>query len=225
MERVAKDHASHKGWDTDTRESYILSLSAEEVHVECRFVFSFILYWSLTEGAALAVAQTKDDSRPFAWGLEGVTDLGTACKTSLLVAYDMAKKIEPLCLPLPGHVHYCRLALMIEEHRDAGGADFHTPYGANSWRAFTQLLITLPDGEPQAAKFKIDVERLANDFCMSKETLFDLAETESLRPGCQYGVLAYVARQEAYMYVARQEAREAHQQALLEDALKKFFGE
>ena len=158
---------------------------------------SFIVYWSLTEGAALAVAQTKD-SRPFAWGFEGVTDLGTACKTS-----NSTWPRRSVCLQ-PGHVHYCRLALMIEEHLDAGGTDFYTPYGANSWRAFyNQLLITLQDGEPQAAKFKIDVERLANDFCMSKEM--------TPRPSRCARAASWRARVRAaggHMYVARQGARE-----------------
>ena len=199
MLKVSKGRESIKGWNKPGIERYFRSLTPEQLHAELVFVLRMIEYGARVTGGCLAVAQAKDDSRPFAHGYEGIYNFSAACKQSVRVEMDRLNNREPICKPLPGHEHYLCYAEIIFEHIEAGGADlFDDPEGIESYRAcYQQLLITLQEFEPQADEFNINVRALADDLGMTKKQLYALAETESLRPGCQYGVLLRVARLQA----------------------------
>ena len=57
-------------------------------------------------------------------------------------------------------------------------------------------LIVFQPGTPFAEEFDIDVGSVADALGMQREELFALAEREAQRPGCQYGVLIRVLREQ-----------------------------
>ena len=177
--------------------------SDKQLHRQFLFVAECIQCWDSVDGGVLAVARPKHESRPFAWGLNSIRTLFEQVRMT------QQNERSGLRLAAPDHDFYIALSQIADKHRGAfSDYLFREEPAQNAFRTiYMQLLVTLQDGMPQADVFRIDVPRLASDLNLSVAGLFELAEREAERPGCQFGVLIRVAREEAAKAVAA--AREA----------------
>ena len=199
MPLLPKERDTLLGWGKDVRARNLKRLDKRQINGMCRMVARMIKHWALTKDACLAVAQAKDLSRPFAWGAEGVRDLTDAIEFSQVIEAALLNDETPPCEPFPGHRTYLCLGQIVRVHRDDFGVDFYSDDGAQFFRAiYHLLLVMLQPGVPLADVYEIDVDGLVTFLEMkNRAALFNLAEEEALRPGCQFGVLAWEEREQA----------------------------
>ena len=196
------------GWNPPGRSAFLRGLEAARLHAMCICMLSLWIYWNTVQGAAAAVARCKPNCRRFAWGIQSIAGLGRAIAHSERYQAEIQSGFRSTNLKrILDHDHYICLGQIISEE---GG--FNTKSGTTlscieaqqSFRAiYMQLIVTLQPGTPQAGVFDIDVALLARDLGVTEEALFDLAEREANRPGCQFGVLIRIAREEARKAVMR----------------------
>ena len=86
--------------------------------------------------------------------------------------------------------------------------------------AYMLAMVVLQPGLPHADSFGIDIDRLCRSIPgheLSRDELFALAERESRRPGCQFGVLLRLMREDRVLGVhwleETMEAEEGESQA------------
>ena len=191
---------TYMGWGHDKRAYKLLNIPSEARHRLAVLVLSMMIYWDTALGGYLAVAQVKPKNRRFAWGLESVLKIMHAIR----LAQAVESKAVPDMYKHASHTHFLTLGGIIRMCPIPHVPDFCTKRGAEYWRAmFIELVIMLQPDSWRAKEFGIDVKRLAADVSSklgikyTVEDLFDLAERESLRAGCQFGLLLWVSRLEA----------------------------
>lgn len=182
------------GWPYPNRARHIRSLSDEQRFRKYHFALDMCSFWDSTTGAVRAIARMKDPARRFAWGVMGFDAVVGAAH----IATAIERGSDTTSQRKPDHDIYLCLGQIIHEHREGFGASLYSEAGLQSWRAFyMQLIVSLQPRRPDAAYFGIDVPRLAAALDMTQPELFELAEREAQRPGCQFGVLIRIAREEA----------------------------
>lgn len=210
------------GWNPIVCEQAILNLDREKRHKWCVFALRFMQFSHLVPGACLAIASVKHDSRPFAWGIQSFK---AVVKKAMQQVYlqeriwfgDRGREPPTMSCPMPTEQAkiFCGIGQLIMEHsrqvdQPLGHVAEPNEHGCQLWRAFyMQLVITLQDGTPHAEHFEFDIARLAQELGMSQTELFELAEREACRPGCQFGVLIWAAREEAREAVATARAAQS----------------
>ena len=203
------------GWNGHARRRAVKALSPVVLLALLVLVFKLVKMWDATKGMVLSVARTKIICRAFAWGCMGWLSLVCGMNDALMFAVSATG---------PDQLSDDQLNLLVlhdiydEHHVEAGLASVKSickhkavkfsTHSLQLLRAVYMLgLVVFQTDTPFAKEFGIDVDQVAAAIGMSREELFALAEREAQRPGCQFGVLLRVLR-ENKMFSVEWEGRE-----------------
>lgn len=214
-------------WNEQQRVNELRALGRESLHELLLLVLRMWYYWDVKAGAIMAVARTKPACRAFAWGVN-------AGWHSFCHGMYFATVTSP-SLRSEDQVHLCCLAAIYNMNRELASLTTLSATGqdANSdsvpavaslnllRAAYMLLMVILQDGTPHAARFDIDIDRLAQCIpgrTLSYDELFALAERESRRPGCQFGVLLRLMREDKVLgvYWKEQELEEEEEPEVID---------
>ena len=188
-------------------------LRLDVLHAWAVMMIQRILYTDCMPGAYLAVARHKDPCRAFATGLSG---WGNEFN-SILGAQDTEARMvaglphAPAC---PDHEHLVALGALYQLYLPRIGLDrlsLDEQVLELARAVYMELLVVLQPGNPYAEYIGLDVPAIALDVGMSLDDLYALADREALRPGCQFGVRLWLAREAARRLVVK--AQEAAHEA------------
>ena len=186
------------GWGPVKRAARLKRLGKAGLHALLMLVCKMVRYWDSTEGATLAVYRQKRLDRAFAWGVQAWLSLLSATHSDSTVWLRVARREASV-----DDQHLLCLAVIMRECAPSLGFELYSEEGIQYLRAaYMTFVLTFQPGEPQGAegitdlpRLEVDTRLLAQQLGLSVADLYAMAERESVRPGCQYGVLLRVARQ------------------------------